>query len=193
MLASLAHAVTIYDEAIDGDFNGIVGGPTFLSPGTDIGALQSGINSIFGSFGQGVGPRDDDVFTFTVPVGYVLSGMELTQFLPSSSVGGGSYVAINDDAFVGTGLSTAAGNLSDALVSTSGDLFAEFLSGPYSFGSRITQPLAAGVYSMFWSEISTSVDYQLDLELTAVPVPASVFLLITAVISLIRYSRLADK
>lgn len=182
------NAGVLYDEAISGDLNNLIAGAPFISPGTDLGELMVGINSISGNFGTVGGIRDDDIFTFTVLTGYELSSINLSQFqILSGSISNGSYFALNDGTNVGTGISSAANNLSDALINTTGNLLDNFIAGPYAVGSGIHGVLSAGTYSLFISETSaSSIDYQIDLNVTSVPIPAAFWMFISTFVALFR-------
>lgn len=177
-MSSVVSASTLYDEAISGDLNDLILGAPFISPGTDLGELSVGINSVFGNFGTAGGVNDEDIFTFTVATGFQVSSIDLSQFqILSGSINNGSYFAINDGVDVGTGISSSAANLSDALINTTGDILDDFISGPLFSGSGLSGPLSAGIYSLFLSETSaSSIDYQIDLNVSAVPLPAAFWL-----------------
>ena len=70
-LATSSQAATLWDEAIDGDLSS-----DGLAP-TQLGELLPGSNILDATFNAGSENPDPDYFTFVVPEGSVLSGIEL--------------------------------------------------------------------------------------------------------------------
>lgn len=166
-------AAVTYDEAVNGDFANANLASTGISPGTFAGVLADGINTIKGTFGNSTAPvRDTDVFSFTIPAGYQLTAIDLAFTTLSGDSGGGAYFGIQGGLNIGTGISTVGSNLSNALVSDSGDLLASFAAGPEFGGTGLTAPLGAGDYTIFLSETAAVVGYSMDFAVSAVnPVP----------------------
>src|SRR5687767_8149237 len=61
--SSVAHAIVIYNESINGDFSNVGTTPTVVT------GLVSGSNELYGSTGNLGAGGDRDYFTFTVPAG----------------------------------------------------------------------------------------------------------------------------
>lgn len=172
LLAGPALATTVYDESVSGDLiDGQTASP-WLSPGYNLGALSIGDTSVAGSFGlpAGGGAVDTDVLTWSIAPGMQLDAIQIDYTVLSGDNGNGSYLAIAAGATVGTGMATASGNLSDALVPSSGDLLTAWTT-PYAFGSSLTAPLGAGAYTLWASETGALVGYTLTFQVTAVPEP----------------------
>lgn len=171
------NAATIYDELVDGDLvDGIKVSP-WVSPGDVVGVLLPGSNVVVGDFGKHVGDlsEDTDTLTFEIAVGTQLDSIQMTYTVLSGNPGGGSYFAIQAGPSLGSGISSVAGNLSNKLVATSGDLLASFAAGPDFGGIGLSSPLAAGQYTLWMSETATdtNIGYSLDFQVTSIPEPAT--------------------
>lgn len=197
LLVSLvpAHAATIHDESIDGDLNEFQSVSPWISPGTPIGTLSVGSNVIVGQFGDdGAGNRDTDVYTVVVPNGFQLDAIDMDLTVVSGSVGGGSYFSIASGSDLGTGIPSVGANLDDGLYSGSGDLLAMFAGDTYSTGlPGVTIPLGAGTYTLGMSEINAIIDFEVDLQVSAVPLPAAGWLLGSAVLAMVGLGRRARR
>lgn len=167
-----ANAATIYDEAMEGDLSDFVEVSPWVTAGTPIGDLAIGANTVRGTFGL-LTPRDSDVVTFRVPAGHRLESIDLIYDVLSSTGGTGSYMAIQGGTELGTGMPTVANNLSNALVSSGGDLLAIFAAGPFAGGTGLQTPLEAGEYTLGLHEIHSTIGYRLDFNVSSVPEPAS--------------------
>jgi hypothetical protein len=78
--APAAFAVTIHDEALDGDLSGSGAAPTAL-------VFAPGVNSVSGSTVAG----DLDYFSFGIPAGYLLGQIVLAEFVTTDDR---SFIAI---------------------------------------------------------------------------------------------------
>jgi len=167
-----ARAAVVYDESVSGDLiNGQTTSP-WQSPGHDLGILSVGASSVLGTVGRPpAGSQDTDVLTWTVAPGTQLDAIWIDYSILEGDNGNGSYLAIASGSSVGTGMATAAGNLSDALVPGSGDLLTAWAAGPYQFGAGLSAPLGAGTYTLWFSEIGAKVGYDLSFQVSAVPEP----------------------
>ncbi|MEM7250963.1 MAG: hypothetical protein AAF493_06055 [Pseudomonadota bacterium] len=181
-----ANQVLLHDEFVDGDLANFINAPPFMSPGTPLGPLSIGSNIVRGLFGTS-GLTDQDLFTVEVPSGTRLSDIQLT-YQPFGDVGTGSYFAVNDGPDLGIAFSTAAQNLSDALVGESGSLLQAFIDGPWAQGLGISGPLESGTYTFALNETSATVEFELDLQLTPVPIPPAALLMLSGVVLLARYA-----
>src|SRR5436309_12571664 len=70
LLSVAAQAATVYTESISGDLSGSGLSPTPIT-------IALGSNQVFGATGRTAGVLDLDYFTFTVPVGQVLTGITI--------------------------------------------------------------------------------------------------------------------
>jgi len=174
-VASTAKAATIYDEAIHGDLADSTGAGSVPTPS---GAFGPGDNDVLGTMGDdGSNNDDDDLFTFHVPAGLEITSIMLGYDVVSGDPGNGSYFAIQAGTSIGTTLPEVGDNLSNALVGGSGDLLAIWEAGPTYGGTGLAGPLAAGDYSVFASETSGQIDYEIRFGAVAVPEPGVALLL----------------
>jgi hypothetical protein len=171
--ASPLEAVTVYDEGTSGDLADFVEVAPWITPGTSVGALSPGENIVAGNY-TGVTPRDSDVFTFEIPTGHTLVSIDLAYEIASGNPGGGSYVAIQSGAELGTGMSTVANNLSNGVINGSGNLLESFELGPAYGGQGLSAPLPAGQYTLGLHETGNAViNYSLTFRVSAIPEPST--------------------
>lgn len=165
-----AQAGIVYTESVSGDLSG-----SGLSP-TPITVVQ-GSNQVFGTTGRTAGVVDLDYFTFTVPVGQVLTGITI---LP-----GTAGLGALGDAFIGMQAGLQVRVLPTATDATgllgwfhydSSDVGTNILPlmGTSGFGSTgFAPPLPTGSYSFWVQELSTGTSpYGFDFTV-ATPEPAS--------------------
>lgn len=156
-------ATVLYDEAIDGDL-----GDTYFTPTTDLGVLTSGPNSVFGQVRSG---DYDDTFTFTIAEGYQLSSLRIADYFNTSTENYWSGFCISSAPYPGTCIeyiNGAADNIGLDLL--------QFDSAP--------GPQGPGDYFVGVSWVSTGsnldyVDYELQLEVAPVPLPAASWLFVS--------------
>lgn len=157
-----AHAATIWNEGIDGDFSGNGLEPT--------GVLASaGSNIVVGSTGNSGQGIDRDYFTFLVPDGSVLSSIMLLE--DDTNVSGGvSFIGIQpgpqltvSTSGVGAELLVALGHYDNG--QRGSDLLPAILVG--SVG-----PLPGGRYAIWVQETGGPATYGFDFVITQVPEPA---------------------
>ncbi|MEO0588006.1 MAG: hypothetical protein AAF078_10235, partial [Planctomycetota bacterium] len=159
-LTTPALGVTIWDESIDGDLSGDAFAPTPL-------IFSAGINSVFATTGD-PGNRDGDSrdnFTFEIPAGFELSGVELVSYTP---VGGGTqtsvFQAATGSAFDNANPAASTGFIGQTVLSTGAVGNNVAPAGTPSF-----QP---GNYSWSIGEFGVpEAAYQLDFNLTAIVPP----------------------
>ena len=95
--ASTARAVTLWDEAFQGDLSGNNLAPTALT-------LGLGVNTIKGTMGRDLpqDPVDRDIFTFTIAPGRALTSINVTVFTPTNqsfyAIAPGTSIDITDPA-----------------------------------------------------------------------------------------------
>ena len=70
-----ANAATVWDEGINGDLSSSEAAPTSIALAVGSNVLAGTINGF---------PLDRDYITFTIPAGFVLSGMNLVVFTPDN-------------------------------------------------------------------------------------------------------------
>lgn len=155
MCGGIAHAGVVYDETLDGDLANAMESAPWISPGTDLGVFTAGAHTVRGTFGRPPGSvLDSDVITWRIASGMKLDALLLNYAILEGDNGNGSYFSIAAGPTVGSGMTSAAGNLSDALVPASTDLLAAWSAGPYVFGTGPTVPLPAGTYTLMAHETS---------------------------------------
>lgn len=171
-LSQAASSAVIYDEAISGDLSNTPLSPTLL-------ILSAGENVVRGTAG-GTGydaatylAEDPDIFTITIPVGKVLTAIDLTRIeAVDGSLGAlGFFTAISVGSTIRTDLAPGSGALlSNAFVQGPVNLLADFANGSSVGGlPAFSIPLSAGTYTLWFQEISARVNYEVSF--TTVPVP----------------------
>lgn len=195
MSTNISFGAQVYSELTDGDLNNFNQIPPLSTTGTDLGTFTNGVNSVSGSFGtDGNGNRDEDVFSFSIPVGFELHQIVLqTYTLVAGDAGNGSYFAIQAGNELGTSPSTVGNNLSNMLVNQTGELLSEFAAGSVFGGQGMDLVLESGIYTFGFSEISAVIDYQLDFHVRAVPIPASFWLFGSSVLAVFGVRRNSRK
>jgi hypothetical protein len=167
-LGSVAHA-TDYSESTIGDFSNDNLAPTAVT-------FTVGSNIISGSTFQ-----DNDYMTFTIPVGEVLSGIEVldaTQAPDRTFFG----IASGDKVVVDPSFSSAAGLIGWTLFNDSmnnTDILPDLgKAAPPNFDSvpgatGFTAPLGAGTYSTWILDGDNAANYRLDFQVAGVPEPST--------------------
>lgn len=165
-----------WNEAVNGDFSNVGMSPTFV-------ALAPGSNIVQGTTGRDGTTFlvDLDYFTITVPEGYEFVSMLVMP--GTTDIGFGSFIGMvaGSNFPIPPDTQTAEGMLGWSLYDSGnigGDLLA-FMSAP-SFGSTGFQvPLPAGSYTFWVQETGVGVaNYVFDLQLAAVPEPATALTLL---------------
>jgi hypothetical protein len=168
-----AQAATAWNESLNGDFsnNGLAPTQVVLAAGAD-----NVVSGTTGDAGQGV---DRDYFTFTVPEGTVLTSLIL---LPNTFVSGSSsFLGLQAGPQMtvtptGGGVQNLIGSIHYDGTMANADLL------PLMF----LAPLQSGTYSAWIQELGGVVDYSLNFNVWAapVPVPAAAVLLVSGVLGL---------
>ena len=158
--SSTARAVTIWDEAFQGDLSGNNLAPTALT-------LGLGVNTIRGTMGRDLpqDPVDRDIFTFTIAPGRTLSSINVIVFTPTNQ----SFYAIAPGTTIN--ITDPATHLANTLVQHTGDILPQLALGSYSGGTGITDPLGPGTYTAWFQELSSVVTYEVDYTISASPIP----------------------
>ncbi len=169
-----AEAALAYTESVDEELSSSGMMPTVLEFGL-------GVNSVSGIMGRS-GAMDADIFSFLVAPQQAVTSIRLSSFFPTSSVGGGSFLAIDDAATInmGDGSGHAANQVVNAM---SGELLsAKVLLGlKYSGGNAtLTAPMGPGWYTVWFQEGATTVRYTLDF--TVVPEPSAGVLVVLGLV-----------
>ena len=163
-----------WDESISGDLSGNGAAPTLL------GTLSSGDNFILGTMGSlnGTGPLDADIWNFSVPTGYALTGINLVDYkAASNSLLNDSFMAIATGGSISQTDTTL--HLSNALwgYGTDGfghvynDLLGLLQAGPIFGGIGFSGPLTPGNYTFWIQEGSDQIQYKIDFVTSPTPVP----------------------
>ena len=160
-VSSTANAIVVYDESNDGDLTDSIGSGT-----SSLGSLTTGENRVIGTLDGGAqgnpddGPDEFDTFEFTTTGSWTFSSLSTT----------------------GTGFAGYYDSI-DAPYSFQGS---GNLPGTNLFG---TQP--AGDYTIFVAPSSNggTLSYDVSITVTAVPVPAAVWLFGSGLLALLGISR----
>lgn len=168
-----AQAATVYDESLSGDLSGSGLAPTFV-------ALAAGSNLVLGTTGRQNGVVDRDYLTFTVPAGWLLSAV--TPLPGTGTVAGGlAFIGIESGGQVTTPVTGPATTLLGWHHYSPGDIGVNILPliGTGTGAIGFTGALGAGNYAVWIQETGTgTVPYVMEFTLTAVPEPASAWLLL---------------
>jgi hypothetical protein len=163
LVSSLATAAT-YNEAVNGDLSGDASAPTVLH-------LDPGANPVSATSVAG----DIEYFTFTVPIGFKLTAINLTSY----ANGNLSFIAVQR----GTVFTELPSNPNVANLlgwthfgSGNGTIGTDILDnmGAGSGAQGFVPPLGPGNY-VFWAQEAsgTPVSYTLSFQLTGFPAPAT--------------------
>lgn len=160
-----AGAALVYTESVDDELSGSGMMPTVLE-------FSLGVNSVSGIMGRS-GAMDADIFSFLVAPDQRVTSIRLSSFFPTSSVGSGSFFAIDDAATINMG--DGSGHAANQVVNAaSGELLSArvLLGSKYSGGAATLQaPMGPGWYTTWFQEGATTVRY--TLEFTVVPEPTA--------------------
>lgn len=178
-LVPVVQAATVYDESTSGDLSGSGLSPTFVS-------LAAGANVVTGTTGRQNGLVDRDYLSFTVPSGWLLSA--ITPLPGTSTVAGGlAFIGIEAGTQVTTPVTGPATTLLGWHHYAPGDVGNNILPliGAGAGAIGFSGALGAGTYAVWIQETGTgTVPYVMAFTLTAVPEPASAWLLLTGALAL---------
>lgn len=171
-----------WDEGVDGELSADAAAPTAISivSGSNI---IIGANSIQGSLGR-------DIFEITLASGQQLDSIILDAY--TGPAGGGSFFAVQAGSGISTG--SAAAQLGQALIGTAsgnsvGDNVLDDLGLAGFGGSGFTGSLTAGTYTFWFQETAGLTEYQFDLQVSEVPLPAAAWLFGSALLGLMGVAR----
>jgi hypothetical protein len=184
-----SRAGVIHDESLLGDLSDDGASPTLL-------AVSLGVNQVIGSTGLVDGARDLDLFRIVIPEDAVLSSLRFSRYDETPTRSGGSFLAIAAGGEVDTGLGSV--HLSNVLVNGTGEWLDDLAAGsrfgpPHAMVTGLVAPLAAGEYTVWFEEISTTIDYSMELEITPVPEPCTGGLLLAGLFAAPYCHRLAQR
>jgi hypothetical protein len=174
------YAVTTWNEGVSGDLSNNQAAPNAF-------VLVLGANSFIGSVGTG---DTQDWITLNVPAGMVLNGLVNSSYVSADAQGfmgvqsgtsfvGSPFVAGSYLGYVHYGTGATNGALPPTnLVGTNllplmGD---NVTISPGSLG--FTAPLAAGNYTFLFQQLGAATAYQFDFNVSAVPEPTTLQLLL---------------
>lgn len=167
LIATSAVATVIYDESIDGDLSGDFSSPMSLMFGNGANTIiaQMGNNGFTGA----TNGRDADYLTFTIANGFQLTSLTVDSYTFSPSNPGVSFLGyVIGSSFGGQGSGDIDGSV--LFNAGSGDILDDIATGA----------LQAGTYAFWIQETSSNVvDYELTFNISPVPLPAPMLLLLS--------------
>lgn len=175
LACSVSTQAQTFNESTLGDFSNVSTAPTSL------GQLPLGINTISGNTGSG----DRDIVTFSIGANETLSAFTITEFTQA----GGHFFG-----FAGGNTAPGAGSgffISDLVSSAETPFTVLGAAGGQFGGTGVPASLGAGDYTVFFNETGgVSPDYSAQLEVTSVPEPSSVaILLVLSSLMLMRFRK----
>lgn len=166
----------LHNEALNGDLSNVGTSPT------NVGTLTLGANNVIGSAISS--PLDRDLFYFTVPANHQLSTITLVGY---TNTNGPAFVAIalgnSLNAFNNANLLHGGSLIGDLPGnSLNADILDDIASRDHIGGTRrFTGALPAGVYTFWTQETAGNMTYNYQFNVTAVPEPGSLVLLLAGV------------
>jgi hypothetical protein len=179
-LVTSAPAALVYDESVNPDFSGnrlLPTGVSIASPGT------SQINGVTGNTGSTAATADRDYFTITIPNGFILNSLILTNF--SMTAGNLGFLGVApggtapDPTLAPATLEAALVGYTHLSPSMNGTNILPAIG--HAVGSPgFLESLSAGTYTFWLQDTSsgTSDPYTLTLNVE-LPEPASLVLMLT--------------
>ncbi len=177
-IAAASNAAVIWNENVQGDLSDSGLEPSLLS-------FFPGSNEIYGLTGTFVEGLDRDYFSFTVPENARLTALRL---LGTTTVSGSvSFIAIQAGPQVtylpnGGGTQNFLGYMHYGQEHVDTDLLPSMIFG-------FSGPLTAGQYTIWIQETGGPAEYGLDFQVSAVPLPAAAWLLVSGAAGLAALSR----
>ena len=169
-LLPAAHAAVVYNEAVNGDLSNSGLSPTFVS-------VAAGSNQVLGTTGNPGPGIDRDYFTFTVPVGQVLSGLTVQAgTVPLGLAFLGLQSGTQVTAPTGGPATVLLGWAHYASADVGNNILPRIGTGAGAIG--FVGALGAGNYSVWIQDFNAgSSTYSFNLTLAAVPEPAPALML----------------
>ena len=172
-----AHAAVVYNEAVSGDLSNSGLSPTFVS-------VALGSNQVFGATGNAGSGTDRDYFTFTVPIGQVLSGLTVQAGTVPLGL---AFLGLQS----GTQVTAPTGGPATLLLGwthyASADIGSNILPriGTGAGAIGFVGALGAGSYAVWIQDFNAgSSPYSFDFTLAAVPEPAPALTLLAGLAAL---------
>lgn len=189
----ISHSAVIYSEAISGNLSNNSNLPTVITT-----ELLLGENTVSGTINNPTFPTfQPDVFTFTVPEGYVFTNLVINLTSTTDISNSVHFLGLRDstssfnvtsDTLFATLVSSNQNNTVNILENERNGGIALPASDP-DFPLGYNLPLPADDYTLWFQETdNTVIDYTFTLTLSQVPEPSSAFLFIGAV-SLLTFRR----
>jgi len=197
-------AVIQYDEAIDGDLTRDITGL-----GVYIGSVDVGVNTISGTESSNPSiplSRDSDTSSFTVTAGnqidsifinYDFTGIYAPRVFLQKIIGPDDYGLIEIETilgfYLGTNLDIHAPDVPiyfthNNYIADQTDILSFFNSAPLTEGQYQLAGSGGFVGTETMNELNT-LDYTWSMNVSAVPVPAAVWLFLSGLVGLLGYSR----
>jgi hypothetical protein len=185
-LTTAARAAVVWNESVNGNLSSDQTHPTSLS-------VTAGTNSLVGTIGAG---NMQDWLTITIPQGEQLSSLILAAFQSTDKQGfmgvqaGTSFVGNSQTAtpylgYVHYGTSATNGSI-PATNLVGQDLLPLMGNTTLAAGSQgFTPPLGPGSYTFLIQQSGASTSYQFDFNISPVPEPASIVLILSAAAKLL--------
>lgn len=166
LFSTASNAVVVYDESVDGDLSTDNLNPTLID-------VSLGVNSISGA--TTFVPLDRDFFTIEIGAGERLDSIILSSYTNTDDVSFFAYSIgpIFPD-LIGGGLAGF-----ELIGANPGSALGEDILDNIAGG-----PLGAGIYTFWAQETAGDVTYTFDYNVSAVPVPAALPLLVSGLFSL---------
>jgi hypothetical protein len=184
LVALEASAITVHDEAVDGDISGDRMNPTHLS-------LSAGVNSLIATTGpidDDEEPYDQEYVRIDLPAGHQLSQLIMQQFTASFDdrafigVQSGTMFSFDPiDAFAQRGTLLGWSHFGPGSDQNIGDdILPDIGNGGGAIG--FTPPLMGSSYTFWLQQTGEETSYQLDFVVTAIPEPLTLQLIFAALV-----------
>ena len=170
-VSAAAHATTVWDESVNGDFSN--SGLTPTGPADGFPAFCNGGNVVLGTTGNSGAGVDRDYFTFTIPVGGTLTAINV---LPNTTAAGVSFIGLQTGPIMtvgpnGENAQNLLGNTHYGTDQIGQNLLTAFMHLP---------SLPGGAYTVWIQELGQGVEYGFDFVVDApVPLPGAALLLVS--------------
>jgi hypothetical protein len=166
--ASLAHAVSVYDEDVNGDISGDYANPTqFIA--------TPGVNTLYATTGSFT-TNDLEYLRFDIPAGHKLSKILMQQFVGNDGIG---FIGLQSGTAFTFPASAAYDNIDNMLGWShfgpdNGNLIGEDLLPLVAANTlKFTPPLTGSSYTFWIQQTGADMFYQLDFVVAPIPEPAT--------------------